>query len=120
MSVHAHGPVRFLDEPGLYEVLRETTYLYENNNPQSPTVLDNLPTEYVARLAKSIIAFELEVTKLEHVFKLSQNRDHQSYLNIMEQLKKGDRDAQEIAEEMNKRTSNLFKSGSTASQKISG
>jgi transcriptional regulator len=120
MSVHAHGSVRFLDEAGLYEVLRETTYLYENNNPLSPTVLDNLPTEYVSRLAKSIIAFELEVTKLEHVFKLSQNRDHQSYLNIMAQLKKGDRDAQEIAEEMSKRTSNLFKSGSTASEKISG
>jgi transcriptional regulator len=117
MSVHAHGLIRFLDEEGLYDVLRETSHLYENN-PQSPTVLDNLPTEYVARLAKSIVAFELEVTKLENVFKLSQNRDQQSYLNIIEQLNKGDEASQQVAAEMSKRTSHLFKT--SPSEKISG
>jgi transcriptional regulator len=36
----------------------------------------------------AIEAFEIEVEELENVFKLSQNRDELSYLNIIDQLEK--------------------------------
>ena len=32
---------------------------------------------------KAIVAFEVEITSVENVFKLSQNRDEKSFHNIM-------------------------------------
>ena len=44
--------------------------------------------------------FEIEVEKLEHVFKLSQNRDEKSYENIVSELNKQGGEAKDIAERM--------------------
>jgi transcriptional regulator len=57
---------------------------------------------------KAIIAFEIEVEEIENVFKLSQNRDKESYHNIIEKLETQDADGKVIAEEMKKRESQLF------------
>lgn len=103
MSVHARGRIRFLDEEGLVEMLRKTTLHFEDYNRQSSTVFDNLPQEYVRKLMKAIVAFEIEVTELDHVFKLSQDRDAQSYENIIEKLKEQGGDGRAIAQEMEKR-----------------
>jgi transcriptional regulator len=88
MSVHVKGVLRFLDEEGLIKVLRKTTLHFENNNSQSSTVFDNLPEEYVNKLIKMIIAFEVEVTEIDNVFKLSQNHDKDDYNRIIEKLQK--------------------------------
>jgi len=108
MSVHVNGRLRFLDEQGLINVLRKTTLHFENNNTESSTVFDNLPADYTSRLMKAIIAFEVEVESIESVFKLSQNRDQKSYMQIIQHLKKGDSNAQAIADEMDKREEQLF------------
>ncbi len=81
-AVHAKGKLQFLNEEALLDILHRTTACFENN-PDSPSLVKNLSTEYVARLMKAIIAFEIEVTELSHVFKLSQNRDKESYANII-------------------------------------
>jgi len=57
---------------------------------------------------KAIVAFQIEVTSLEHVFKLSQDRDAESYKNIKEKLTQQGGDGQLIANEMEKRTEELF------------
>ena len=57
---------------------------------------------------KAIVAFEVEVEDIDNVFKLSQNRDKESYHNIINQLSTGDADAKTIAEEMKKREGLLF------------
>jgi len=108
MSVHVKGKLTFLDELGLINVLKKTTLHFENNNPQSSTVFENLPEEYTNRLMKAIIAFEVEVESIENVFKLSQNRDQKSYRQIIQHLKKGDSNAQAIADEMDERDEQLF------------
>ena len=108
MSVHARGTIRFLDEKGLEDALRKLTLHYENNNPHSATVFDNLPADYRNRLMKSIVAFEIEVKKIENVFKLSQNRDKESYHHIMDKLSSQDEDAKKIATEMDKRKEKLY------------
>jgi transcriptional regulator len=109
MSVHVKGLLRLLDKDDLITVLRKTTLHFENGNSQSPTVFDNLPNEYVNRLVKLIIAFEIEVTEIDNVFKLSQNRDEESYYNIIEKLQQQGSDGKYIANEMRKRSSQLFK-----------
>lgn len=110
MTVQAKGQLTFLEESSLPGILRETTTLFENNE-HSPASFDQIPDEYVQRMVKAIVAFEIEVTALNHVFKLSQNRDEASYHNIIDRLQQGGGQAQYIAEQMKQRTSQLFKPG---------
>jgi transcriptional regulator len=57
---------------------------------------------------KAIVAFEVRVEEIENVFKLSQNRDEESYHNIINHLERGNPDENTIAAEMEKRQSQLF------------
>lgn len=107
ISVHAKGVLQFLDEEGLQEVLQNTTAHFENND-QSPASYHHLSTEYINRLSKAIVAFRIEVKEIETVFKLSQNRNEKDYESIIRQLEKREGDAQQIADEMEKRKSRLF------------
>jgi transcriptional regulator len=107
MSVHARGKIRFLGEPELLTILEQTTARFENDE-NSPALFRHLPKAYVDSLVNAIIAFEVEVRKLENVFKLSQNRDEQSYENIMQNLHAQGGDARTIAEEMRKRKAQVF------------
>jgi transcriptional regulator len=108
MSVHAKGIIRFSGEAELIAILRRLTLHYENNNASSTTVFDNLPVEYRERLIKAIVAFEIEVTSIGHVFKLSQDRDEKSYNNIIEKLKEQGGDGKIIGELMEKRKQKVF------------
>lgn len=110
ISVHARGTLRFLDEDGLIDVLRRTTLHFENNDTSSSTVFDNLPHEYTSKLMKAIVAFEIEVTEIENVFKLSQNRDEKSYHTIIEKLQQEKGGGEYIAAEMNRIKDRLFNS----------
>ncbi len=108
MTVHAKGVIRFLEQNELLDTLRDTTTRFEGA-ANTPGAYDTLPEEYVQRMAKAIVAFEITVTALDAVFKLSQNRDEASYHNIIGKLKEGSADAQYIAAEMEQRASQLFK-----------
>ena len=109
MSVHVQGEMRFLQDNELLNMLDEITTYYETD-PSSPSLYKELPEEYVMRLTHAIIAFEIKVTSIDHVFKLSQNRDKQSFDNILDKLQSGDADAQAVAAEMRKRKDQLFPS----------
>jgi transcriptional regulator len=108
MSVHVRGQLRLLDDAGLVSVLKKTSAHFENYNAESSTTFDNLPKEYTERLMKAIVAFEVKVEEIENVFKLSQNRDEESYHNIINHLEQGNPDENTIAAEMDKRQSQLF------------
>ena len=108
ISVHAKGAIRFGDYNDLVAILKRLTLHYENNNTASTTIFDNLSSKYKEPLLKAIIAFEVEITSIDNVFKLSQNRDEKSFHNIMAKLKEQGHDGQFIAEEMKKRQQQLF------------
>jgi transcriptional regulator len=108
MSVHVSGKLHFLDDEALVEVLRKTSLHFEKNNEQSSTYFNNLPAEYTQKLMKAIVAFEVEVESIDNVFKLSQNRDKQSFQNIVNKLEKGSGDDIAIAGEMKKREDELY------------
>jgi transcriptional regulator len=101
-AVHASGHLKFLDEAGLLSVISRLTAHFERD-PNSPSLVHRMDEEYVKKMMQAIIAFEIEVSSVEHVFKLSQNRDEQSYHNIIGHLQEGDEDAKSIAEEMSKK-----------------
>jgi transcriptional regulator len=108
LSVHAKGILQFLDEQALLNVLKRTTNHFENN-PHSGANFEDLPQEYIDKMIKAIVAFEIEAMAIDNVFKLSQNRDEKSYDNIAVQLKTRGADAAEIASLMEKRKEQVFK-----------
>jgi transcriptional regulator len=108
MSVHAKGTIRFGDSDELVSILQRLTLHYEKNNAASPTVFDNLPDEYTEKMMKAIVPFEIEITDLQHIFKLSQNRDEKSFQNIIAKLQEQGGDGMQIAAEMKKREKQLF------------
>lgn len=87
-AVHAKGIVRFMDNEGLYNLLVKLTNHFEGNE-NSPAAVKNLTMGYVKDNMKAIVGLEIEITDIEHVFKLSQNRDEASKQNIREQLGEG-------------------------------
>ena len=106
-AVHAGGILQFLDAAELYQLLVKLTEKFEND-PDSPALVQKMDPDYVEKLMKAIIGFEIVITDLGHVFKLSQNRDAQSFENIMEHLKTGTADAKFLAAEMQKQQERLF------------
>jgi transcriptional regulator len=106
-AVHARGILRFLDDAGLHALLVKLTDHFENN-PHSPSLVHKLGEGYVSNMMKAIVAFDIEITGIEHVFKLSQNRDAKSYENIVQHLQQGDAEAQTVAATMNERKEKVF------------
>jgi transcriptional regulator len=107
MTVHVKGTLRYLPDGDLPAMLDELTSYFENN-PSSPSLYKDLPEDYLKRLMKAIVAFEIEVEQTNAVFKLSQNRDEKSFQHIVEKLEAGDVNAQSVAVEMKKIQAELF------------
>lgn len=73
VAVHAYGVPRVVQESAaLEEILRLTVNEYESGQP-APWQ-DALPPDHKAGMMKAIVGFEIEITRLEAKFKLSQNR----------------------------------------------
>ena len=106
-AVHAKGVLSWKDENFLYALLTRLTEKFENN-PRSPSLVPKLDKDYVNNMMKAIVAFEIEVTSIEHVFKLSQNRNEKSYENIMQHLQQGDEGAKAVAAIMKERQDRVF------------
>ena len=99
-AVHASGTIHFLQEDELYNVLVKLTEKFEGN-PNSVAFVQNMDEQYVKDLMKAIVAFEVELTNIEHVFKLSQNKDkatRERIINTLEQTNNAG--ANEMAEAM--------------------
>jgi transcriptional regulator len=103
MSVHLHGKVEIMSDEALIAFMRKLTLKFEKGNTASQTFYDNLPDSFLDKMMPAIVGFEIKAEKFDNVFKLSQNRDEQSYLNIITQLQKQGGYSAMIAEEMEKR-----------------
>jgi transcriptional regulator len=111
MSVHVRGQVTFMSDDQLVEFMRKLTLKFEDGNTLSHTYYDNLPDTYLDKWMPAIVGIEIKADKLDNVFKLSQNRDKESYLNIISKLKAKGGYSEMIAQEMMKRKEELFPEG---------
>ena len=71
--VHAHGKARLTDEAELHDIVTRLSSKYEAGNAK-PWRLSDQPAAFVSGMLQNIVGFEIEVTRLEGKFKLSQNR----------------------------------------------
>lgn len=112
MSVHVTGQMTFMSHEQLIQLMKKLTLHFEKENAASPTIYDNLPDTFLDKMMPAIVGFEVKAQKLENVFKLSQNRDPQSYDNIIMQLEQLGGESMLIAQEMKNRRGELFAEGS--------
>ncbi len=98
-AVHASGTIRFLDDEGLYDLLVNLTSHFEGS-PHSPASVKAMDEAYVREHMKAIVAFEMEITHLQHVFKLSQNKTAEEKERIIQHLSEGDMEQQKLSQQM--------------------
>jgi transcriptional regulator len=98
-AVHASGIIRFLDDDGLYKLLVNLTNQFEGS-PHTPASVKTMDESYVREHMKAIVAFEIEVTNLQHVFKLSQNKTAQEKSRIIAHLSSREVNQQQLAQKM--------------------
>ena len=73
-AVHAYGIPRILSDKGaVLELLRDQVAFFEAGFEQ-PWSTDVLPVDWLTRMASAVVAFEIELTRVEAKSKLSQNR----------------------------------------------
>lgn len=99
-AVHAYGVPRIVnDHERFAAMLRELVEFYEA--PRAERWSGEMPAEFRDKLMQGIVGVEIEITRLEGKFKLSQNRDAEDRAGIVRALE-GSTDAigREVAEMM--------------------
>jgi transcriptional regulator len=71
-AVHAYGIPKIIDDPA--RKLASQRELVETYDPQWLPAFDGLRREYVSMMLDGIVNFEIQVTRIETRWKLSQNR----------------------------------------------
>lgn len=91
-AVHAYGRPRIVpDSPQLRDMLRALVRHYEGDGAQTYHMDDAAP-DYLDKMIKGIVAFEMPLDRVEGKFKLSQNRSEADRVNVAEKLSKMDDD----------------------------
>ncbi len=108
MSVHISGNVQFMKDQELIDFMKKLTLHFENDNSASPSFYDNLSESYLDKMMKAIVGFSIKAEHIDHVFKLSQNKDELSYDAIISELERQQGDGLLIAKEMKNRKTELF------------
>lgn len=70
----------------------------------TPWAVTDAPDDYVDKLANAIVAFEISVSTLRGVRKLSQNKSETDRAGVVSDLMKHDARAERLANEMNLET----------------
>lgn len=75
--VHAHGRLRVRDEESFVRgVVARLTRTHEAQAaPDNPWKMTDSSAEYISQMLAAIVGIEIELTRLEGKFKLSQNKD---------------------------------------------
>ncbi len=95
VAVHATGVFKAVeDRAGIEDIVGRITDYYEASQPQ-PWKAD-FTTTYADQMVKRIVAFEIEITRLQGKWKLNQNHPDERRRRVAEELKthSGDNDRQ--------------------------
>jgi len=87
-AIHIYGKPRIVTERDEAHAL--LSHLVVRHERETEYRLEALPQDFVEKEIKGIVAFQIEVTRIEANYKLSQNRDDEDYHNIISQLEKRD------------------------------
>ena len=99
VSVHAYGRPELVTEHD--EVYALLSRLVKRHEGATEYRMERLPQDFVEKEMKGVVAFKVDVTRLEAAYKLSQNRNDEDYQNIIIELeRRGDDLSAGVAEAM--------------------
>lgn len=99
IAVHVYGKTRIIEGEELLFALKKLVDKYETPS-KNPVKIENL-SEETMKQTNGLVAFEIEITEIQAITKLSQNRDDKNHAMIISELQKcPNQNAQHIACEM--------------------
>ena len=100
-AVHVYGTPRLVTEyQEAYQLLKRLIDRHERSGHYK---MESLPDDFVEKEIRGIMAFQIEVTRIEANYKLSQNRNDEDYWNIVTHLEnREDELSHGVAEAMKK------------------
>lgn len=103
-AVHLYGKPTIVDGAELEAMLQKLMHKYETLHAEKPQDYHEIPERTLAIDLRGVVGFKIEVTRIQAISKLSQNRDAESHAFVIEHLKKKEaHDALRIAAAMEKR-----------------
>jgi transcriptional regulator len=103
-AVHLYGKVKIVEGEKLENMLQSLMQRHEKMYARQPLEYKDIPAKVLSADLKGLVGFEIKANRIEAVSKLSQNRNAESYGNIISELEQSkDENANRIAEEMKKR-----------------
>jgi transcriptional regulator len=75
ITVHARGTINWMQDPGWLRAHVGALSATHEAGREQPWSITDAPASYVDGLVRAIVGFELNISKLEGKWKLSQNRD---------------------------------------------
>ncbi|MEH6941431.1 FMN-binding negative transcriptional regulator [Bacillus sp. JJ722] len=84
-AVHVYGKASIMEEEELKQDLTMLLEKYEKHR-KNPILWDNLSPKLLENQLKAIVGFKIKVGEIQAAYKLSQNRNEEDYLNIIDQL----------------------------------
>jgi len=103
IAVHVYGTVKIVEGDELHAALRRLMDHYEHPMP-APVNVEEIPEKTYQENFRGIVGFKIYIDEMQAAYKLSQNRDEESYHRVIGELEKGDDVAKGVAEEMKKKT----------------
>jgi len=102
-AVHVYGRPRIIDDATqVRQILGDLVTAYEGTG-ESAWRLSDLPEDFIEKMSRSIVAFAIDVTRMEGKFKLNQNRSEEDQVSVAQALEQSaDEDSRGIAELMRK------------------
>ena len=103
VAVHAHATLRWIDDPAFLHAHLAALVARHEGARAHPWHIDDAPAEYIAAQERAIVGVELQVTRLEGKWKMSQNRPAADIDGVVHGLGAsdvaGERDVARIVEE---------------------
>jgi transcriptional regulator len=82
-AVHLYGSPRIVEGAEYYAMLSRLIQRHERGTNYR---MESLPQDFVEKQMNGTVGFQVEVSRIEANYKLSQNRDDEDYHNIIERL----------------------------------
>lgn len=87
-TVHAYGVPTIINDPArLHEHLKTLIQTHEAQF-DLPWPFEKLPDQYLEKMMRGVVGFEIEITRLEGKFKMSQNRRPNERARVARELRK--------------------------------
>ncbi len=98
IAVHAYGTLRFVSDPSALRRHLEALTSHHEASRAQPWSVNDAPPDYIERQMGAIVGVEIEITRLEGKWKMSQNRSADDIDGVITGLEaSGDAAAREVA-----------------------